>query len=86
MNSTQIQEKIYQWALSKDFNAPYGVLTGEYTNSKGTKFKEVAFGRARILDVSVQIYNRNFMILKVNSNYGDIFKSYDELMMTLEKL
>jgi hypothetical protein len=28
MNSEQIQEAIYQWALGNNFTAPYGVLKG----------------------------------------------------------
>ena len=87
MNSTEIQEAVFEWALNKNFNAPYGVLMSEQTNSKGRKFKEVAFGRKRTLDAAVQIYNRNFMILKVNSAFdGQVFKSYNELMEALETL
>ena len=86
MNSQQIQESVYNWALSKNFTAPYGVLTGEHTNKKGTKYLSVTFGRARKLDATVEIYNRNFMILRT-SNYGsDTFKDYDSLMVALEKL
>lgn len=86
MNSAQIQQAIFDWALNKNFNAPYGVLMGEHTNSKGKKFKEVAFGRVRTLDATVQIYNRNFMILKVNSNHRQVFKDFDTLKQELEKL
>ena len=47
MNSQEIQNSIYEWAQGKNFTAPYGVLTGEYTNKKGKKYRAVTFGRAR---------------------------------------
>jgi hypothetical protein len=86
MNSQEIQNAIYEWAKGKNFTAPYGVLTGEYTNKKGKKYHAVTFGRARTLDATVEIYNRNFIVLKT-SNYGiEVFKDYVTLMTKLEML
>ncbi len=86
MNSQEIQTAIYEWACSKNFTAPYGVLTGEYTSQKGAKYRAVTFGRARTLDATVEIYNRNFMILRT-SNYGiEVFNDFATLMAKLEAI
>jgi len=86
MDSKQIQQKIYEWALGR-FTAPYGVLSGEHLNKKGKKYLSVTFGRARTLDASVDIYNRNFMILRTSrGDHDGIYKDYTSLMEVLEKL
>ena len=61
MNSQEILTQIEQWAKGKGFTAPYGILTGSHTNKKGTKYLSITFGRARTLDATVEIYNRNFI-------------------------
>lgn len=86
MNSQQISDLIYAWASSKDFTAPYGVLQGEHVNKKGTKFKSVTFGRARTLDATVEIYNRNFIILRTNKHGSQLFKNVADLQQTLDTL
>ena len=66
MNSQQISDAVYAYVKSRsDFTAPYGVLQSEHVNQKGTKYKSVTFGCARSLDATVEIYNRNFMILQI---------------------
>lgn len=86
MKSQEIQERIYMWALYKDFNAPYGVLTGQHTSQNGKPFRTVTFGRARTLDATVEIYNPSFIVLRT-SRYGrEVFKSMNEMMPTLESL
>lgn len=86
IDSKQIQDMVFKWAKSKQFSAPYGVLTGEHINKKGKKFLSVVFGRARTLDVCVEIYNRNFMLVKTNRNYPEIFKNVEDLKSYLETL
>jgi hypothetical protein len=86
MNSEQIQESIYQWACSKNFTAPYGVLTGEHTNKKGMKYRSVTFGRARKLDATVDIYNRNFMVVRTNVHGSQAFKTVPEMQKFLDTL
>jgi hypothetical protein len=81
-----MQESIYQWALTRNFSAPYGVLSSEHTNKKGKKYKAVTFGRARTLDAEVEIYNRNFIVVKTNRHGLQVFKDYDSLMQFLETL
>lgn len=83
MNSQEIQEQIYQWACNHNFTAPYGVLTGSHTNSKGKKCLSVTFGYACTLDATVEIYNRNFILLKRSNVNTEVFKSFDDLMNTL---
>lgn len=86
MNSTQIYENVIAWAQSKNFTAPYGVIYSELTNKKGTKYKAVTFGRARTLDCTVEIYNRNFMIVLTNRHGYEVFNSFDEMMKFLETI
>lgn len=86
MNSTQIQDTITQWIQSQNFNAPYGVLTGQQTNTKGTKFLTITFGRARTLDATVEIYNRNFMILKISGRPPEVYKTVADLQQALNLL
>lgn len=87
MNSQTIQDHIYNWAVTKNFSAPYGVLQGQHVNAKGTKYLSVTFGRARTLDATVEIYNRNFMILRTSREVtGQVFKSYQDLKLALDQL
>lgn len=86
MNSAQIQEYIYTWATGSNFTAPYGILSGEHTNSKGRKYLSVTFGRARKLDATVEIYNRNFIILRTNRFGSEVYKDLPSLMVKLQNL
>jgi len=86
MNSLEIQESIYNWAKSKNFSAPYGVLQGEHVSKKGTKYRAVTFGRARTLDATVEIYNRNFIILRTSRHGSEVFNDLTTLMVKLEEL
>lgn len=87
MHSSDIQQLIYEWAKNQNFTAPYGVLKGSHINKKGKKYLSVTFGRARTLDASVDIYNKNFMILRTNrGNYDGVYKDVNSLMESLNKL
>jgi len=86
MNSTDIQEAVYQWALSKDFDAPYGVLTGEGSNIYNRKYKSVTFGKSRIFDATIYIYNKNFILAETSHRKSFVFKTYDELQNFLNEL
>jgi len=85
MNSQTIQTAIHDWALVNGFNAPYGVLTGKNVK-KNKKVLSVVFGRARTLDAVVEIWNRNFMTLRINGYPVEVYKSFDALMIKLETL
>ena len=86
MNSQQILDQIEAWAQSRDFNAPYGILTGSHTNHKGNKFLSITFGRARTLDATVEIYNRNFMILRTSRGGSQVYKNFSDLQSVLDTL
>jgi hypothetical protein len=86
MNSQQIQSDIEQWVKVNNFDAPYGILTGSHVNNRGTKYLSVTFGRSRTLDATVEIYNRNFMILRTSRHGRQSFKSYNELKEMLNSL
>lgn len=86
MNSQAIQDHIYNWAVGKNFSAPYGVLSGQYVNNKGNKYHAVTFGRARTLDATVEIYNRNFIILRTSRDGSEIYNDVATLMAKLETL
>ena len=86
MNSQQILDTIEAWAQSRNFTAPYGILTGSHTNKKGTKYLSITFGRARTLDATVEIYNRNFMILRTNRTGSEVFRNVADLQQVLDTL
>lgn len=86
MNSLEIQTAVEQWAISGKYDAPYGVLTNEHTNKKGTRYLTVTFGRARTLDATVEIYNRNFMIVRTSRHGSQTFKNYADLQQFLNTL
>lgn len=86
MNSQAILDSIEQWAQTQGFTAPYGILTGSHVNKKGIKYLSITFGRARTLDATVEIYNRNFMILRTNRTGSQVFKSLPDLQQTLDTL
>jgi hypothetical protein len=87
MNSQEISNSIYAWACQQNFTAPYGVLQGQHVNAKGTKYLSITFGRARTLDATVEIYNRNFMILRTSREVtGQVFRSYQDLKTALSQI
>lgn len=86
MNSQQIQEAVYNWACGHNFTAPYGVLFGEHTNRKGTKYLYVTFGRARTLDATVEVYNRNFLVVRTSAHGSQVFRNFAEMQEFLETL
>ena len=86
MNSQQIQAQVESWAKGKNFTAPYGVLSGQHTNKKGVKFLSVTFGRARTLDATVEIYNRNFMLVRTSRHGGQVFKTVADMQLFLDTL
>ena len=86
MNSKMIQDAVYDYIVNNpSFTAPYGVLTGEHTSKKDRRrYLSVTFGRARTLDATVEIYNRNFILLRTsNEPTAEVFKDYDSLMQRL---
>ena len=86
MNSQQIQNDVVTWANGKDFNAPYGVLSGSHINTKGTKYLSVTFGRARTLDATVEIYNRNFIMVRTSRHGRVVFRSVASMQQFLDTL
>ena len=85
MNSQEISDAVYAYARERqDFTAPYGVLQGEHVNRKGKKYKSVTFGRARTLDATVEIYNRNFIILRTSRWGSEVFNDSAALFERLE--
>jgi hypothetical protein len=86
VNSQEIQDSVYTWAQTQNFSAPYGVLTGQHVNAKGRKYLSVTFGRARTLDATVEIYNRNFIILRTSRNGSEVYNDVATLMARLGSL
>ena len=86
INSKYIQEYVESWAKSQNFNAPYGVLNNSLTNQNGTKYLSVTFGRARTLDATLEIYNKNFMIAKTSRHGRVTLKSFPDLVQFLNTL
>lgn len=86
MNSQGILDQIERWAQTQNFTAPYGVLTGQHVNRAGRKYLSITFGRARTLDATVEIYNRNFMILRTNRMGSQVFKNVADLQQILDTL
>lgn len=86
MRSVEIRDHVYDWAMTRDFSAPYGVVTGEFKSKKGTKYLAVTFGRARTLDATVEIYNQSFIVLRTSRDGSEVYRSLDELMLALERL
>lgn len=86
MNSQQILDHLETWARGRNFTAPYGILTGSHVNKRGTKFLSITFGRARTLDATVEIYNRNFLILRTSRHGSQVFKNFTELQPVLNTL
>lgn len=86
MNSQQILNAIEAWAAGRNFTAPYGILTGSHVSKNGRKYLSITFGRARTLDATVEIYNRNFLILRTSRHGSQVFNSFADLQSILETL
>lgn len=83
---SELQARVEAWARTKNFTAPYGILTGEFTSKNGKKFKSVTFGRARTLDASVMIYGPRFVQVQTSRHGSNIFRTEPELWAFLETL
>lgn len=86
LNSSAIIADIEEWAWTRNFSAPYGILTGSHVNRKGVKYQSITFGRARTLDATVEVYNRKFMILRTSRHGSQFFKDYASLQTALAAL
>lgn len=86
MNSQAILDHIESWAQGQDFTAPYGILTGTHVSKNGKKCLTITFGRARTLDATVEIYNRNFIVLRTSRTGSQVYKSLTELQPALDDL
>ncbi len=86
MNSHEISEYLENLIKSKNFNAPYGVLTGEQHNRKGIKYLSITFGRARTLDATIEIYNQKFMLLRTSRGDKEVYTNLTEIETALNSL
>lgn len=86
MGPQTLQDRIYNWASQASFTAPYGVLTGQRTSKKGSKYWTVTFGRARTLDVTVMIFNEKFVIVKTSRHGSQTFTNTNDLFLFLNSL
>lgn len=86
LNSQAILDHIENWAKAKNFSAPYGILTNSRQTKSGRKYLTITFGRPRTLDATVEIYNRNFLILRTSRHGSQVFKNFAELQSVLETL
>jgi hypothetical protein len=84
----QIQQSVYQWVVanSHQFNAPYGILEGQYVNGSGRKYRSVTFGRSRTLDATVNIYGDTFIQVRTSRHGSQIFKNVADMQQFLDTL
>lgn len=86
MNSQAILDHLEAWAKTRNFTAPYGILTGTHTTKGGRKYHSITFGRARTLDATVEIYNRNFLVLRTSRHGRTVYRGLAELQIVLDTL
>lgn len=86
MNSQSILDTIETWAKGRNFSAPYGILTGNHLSKNGRKYLSITFGRARTLDATVEIYNRNFIIVRTNRHGSQSFNNFPDMMAFLNTI
>lgn len=87
MKSAEIQQKVYDLLCTKNFTAPYGILTSEQRSKNGRPYKSVTFGYARTRDFELQIYNKNFLVFRDSSVYNNkVFTNYPDLENFLRTL
>lgn len=90
MKSIQVQEYLVECINQLNFDAPYGVLTGEQTNKNGRTYLSITFGRKRTLDAELRIFGEKFILLRTSRDRNDgnylIFRSLDELVQKLKTL
>jgi len=79
MTREAVAELLYNYiqAHESNFNAPYGVLMGNHVNQTGKKYVQVAFGRARTLDASVDVYGPKFIYFRTSSGRRELVRSLD---------
>lgn len=87
MSVTQaIQNRVYNFACSGKFNAPYGVLVGQPTNKQGRKYRSVTFGYARTRDLEVCIYGDKFIVVRDSRAGNTVYRSETDLFNYLNTL
>jgi hypothetical protein len=81
-----LQAKIENYLHEKNFDAPYGILTGGWTNKKGRKYLSVTFGRRRTLDVELQIYSSKFIVARSSLHGYDLLQTEKDLFEYIDSL
>jgi hypothetical protein len=85
--SCRIADAVEEWAKSNTtLSAPYGVIRGTGKSTAGRKYECVTFGRARTLDCTVQVFNRNFILVRSSRTGSEVYKNESALMEALGKI
>lgn len=86
----QIQIDLMEYLSNRGvFNAPYGILDGMETLSKGGKVRTVTFGQARYLDATVYIFSPTNITIRAQGSasyrLNSKYNSYQSLIDDLDK-
>ena len=79
MSQEEIQTHLQDMISSMSFNAPYGVLTSSGISKNGKPHRSITFGRARTLDASIDIYSKNFILVRTSRHGRLLFHSVSEV-------
>ena len=85
MRRRHIVAKIVEYAKERGFTEP---IIGEHVNFKGSHFRSVSFNRSNYLNVTVDVFRKNFFVLRTNyPKYHKVpFKHYNDLFLVLDRL
>lgn len=67
MKTAEFVDQMIDWAREHG-TAPYGVMSGVKSNSFGRKYTRITFGRARTVDITVDIYNTKFVVIRTSQD------------------
>lgn len=85
-NSRNLVEDLLTYHIhSKNFDLGYGIITSRYMNKSGLVYTSLQFG-ADDFYIDIQIYNKDFIIVKLNKNLGEAFFSINQVKSFIDKL
>lgn len=85
-NSRNLVEDLLTYHIhSKHFDLDYGIVTSRYMNKSGLVYTSLQFGVGDVY-LDIQIYNKDFIIVKLNKNLGEAFFSINQVKSFIDKL
>lgn len=85
-NSRNLVEDLLTYHINgKNFDLDYGIISTQLMNKSGLIYTSLQFGYGKF-HIDIQIFNQNFITVKLNKNLGEVHFSVKEVKQFLDRL